>query len=240
MLQHTKNIFFANLTKKRCNFDSFTWQLLCLAVAIFLFDSLRERGQCPWLNSQVLQELKVLATCLLTALGNCCRHLTSLNFDWIKKRYILSLLKFLPHLWLLTALGASVPSPTSCLLPCLWLLQGKVCVASSSAHQEAWGPLGNSDEEDLLNVLDKPSLPHHTGWWSCNGEGLICSSERTAQACSFISEVGWAWSHADKWKGYPSVSAPTSPFSLQPHSLLEPGPCSGAASFLPGFQFMCL
>ena len=45
----TKNMFFADLTKNRYNFDSsFTWTaIVVLAVVIFIFDSLREKRSVP-------------------------------------------------------------------------------------------------------------------------------------------------------------------------------------------------
>ena len=44
--------------------------IVVLAVAIFKSDNLRERDQCPWLNTQVLHVLKLLAHGLkITAVG---------------------------------------------------------------------------------------------------------------------------------------------------------------------------
>ena len=58
ILLHTKKyVFFANLTKNRYSFDSFTLDGFCCMAVVIFFYNLREK--CPWLNSQVLQVLKL-------------------------------------------------------------------------------------------------------------------------------------------------------------------------------------
>lgn len=51
----TQKMYFANLTKSRYNFDSFTLDSCCH----FLFDNLRKK--CSQLNSQIFHVLKSLA-----------------------------------------------------------------------------------------------------------------------------------------------------------------------------------
>ena len=55
-----KNIFFADLTKNRYNFDSFRPYGYCCAGCCHFFIWQGKRGQCPWLKSQVLHVLKIL------------------------------------------------------------------------------------------------------------------------------------------------------------------------------------
>ena len=52
ILQYIKNTFFANLTKNRYNFDSFTPNNYCCVVCyhFFIWKSKGKEVPCPWLN----------------------------------------------------------------------------------------------------------------------------------------------------------------------------------------------
>ena len=64
ILWHTKNIFLANLTKNRYNFDSFTLNNYYCVVCyhFFIWQSKGKEVSCPWLNSQVQHVLKILGS----------------------------------------------------------------------------------------------------------------------------------------------------------------------------------
>ena len=66
-----QNIFFADLTKQIgiILIHSHRTAIVVLAVVIFVFDDLREKRHCPWLNIQVLHVLKILAAHWLKIAG---------------------------------------------------------------------------------------------------------------------------------------------------------------------------
>ena len=63
ILQHTKNIYFCWSDKKnRYNIDSFTLDGYGCVCCYFFYLTIKvQKGQCPWLNSQVFHVLKILA-----------------------------------------------------------------------------------------------------------------------------------------------------------------------------------
>ena len=72
ILRHTKNTFFADPTEKyrKYNFDSFTPDgYYCVGCCHFLLTIWGKRRQCPWLNSQILHALKILAAHWLKIAG---------------------------------------------------------------------------------------------------------------------------------------------------------------------------
>ena len=87
ILQHTKNIIFANLTKIDIILShSHQTALLCWLLSFFHLTIKGKRGHCPWLNNQILCALKILAAPWLkiTDSGHCRMQLKWILFIYFK------------------------------------------------------------------------------------------------------------------------------------------------------------
>ena len=70
---HTKNIFFADMAKNRCNFDTFMPDSYCyIGCFNFLFDNLREKRSVLLTKYQILHVLKILAALWINRILELC------------------------------------------------------------------------------------------------------------------------------------------------------------------------